>query len=42
MFFAFNTGTSSLEPLLGDLLSQIHMDLSSQFSAGIEPADNNS
>jgi len=31
------TGNRRLEPLLEDLLSQIHMDLSSWFSAGIQP-----
>jgi len=31
------TGNSRLEHLLEDLLSQIHMNLSSQFSAEIEP-----
>jgi len=36
-FIAFITGNSSLEPLLEGLLSQIHTDLSSRFSAGIEP-----
>ena len=35
--FAFITGNSSLESLFESLLSQIHMDLSSRFSAGIKP-----
>jgi len=37
ILFAFITGNSSLEALLEGLLSQIHMNLSSRFSAGIEP-----
>jgi len=37
IIFAFLTGNSSLEPLLEGLLSQIKMDLSSDFSAGIDP-----
>jgi len=39
ILFDFTTGNSSLEPwpLPEGLLSQIHMDSSSRFSAGIEP-----
>ena len=37
ILFAIITGNSSLEPLLEGLWSQIHTDLSSRFSAGIEP-----
>jgi len=36
VLFAFITGNSSLKPLLTGLLFQIHMDLSSHVSAGIE------
>jgi len=37
ILFAFLTGNSSLELLLAVLLSQIHMELSFQVSARIEP-----
>jgi len=33
----FVNGKGSLEPLLEGLLSQLHMDMSSRVSAGIEP-----
>jgi len=36
ILFTFVTGNSSLEPLLEGLSSQIHMDLSFRFAAGIE------
>ena len=35
--FAFITGNSNLEPLLEDLLFQIHMDLNFRVASEIEP-----
>jgi len=37
VLFDFISGNSNLEPLLQDLLSQIHMDLKSRVLARIEP-----
>jgi len=37
ILFALISGNSSVEPFPDVLLSQIHTDLSSRFSAGIEP-----